>query len=72
MPGLAEAVDDGKTALLHPVEDIQGMADSATRILTDREFACRLGSAGRARIAEFFSAKAAAARLLNVYSELLA
>jgi glycosyltransferase involved in cell wall biosynthesis len=72
VPGLAEAVDDGKTALLHPVEDIQGMADSAARILTDREFAGRLGNAGRARIAEFFSAKAAAGRLLNMYSELLA
>ncbi|MBI5115303.1 glycosyltransferase [Candidatus Poribacteria bacterium] len=72
VPGLAEAVDDGKTALLHPVEDIQGMADSVVRILTDREFAGRLGNAGRARIAEFFSAKAAAGRLLNMYSELLA
>lgn len=71
VPGLAEAVDDGKTALLHPVEDVQGMADSAARILADREFADRLGSAGQARIAEFFSAKAAAVRLLNMYSELL-
>ena len=71
IPGLTEAVEQGLTAILHPVEDIQGMADSAIRILADREFAAELGNAGRKRIEDFFSAKTAVNRLLAMYAELL-
>ncbi|MBI5249430.1 MAG: glycosyltransferase [Desulfomonile tiedjei] len=71
IPGLTEAVEQGRTAVLHPVEDLQGMADSALKILTDCEFATQLGTAGRGRIQKAFSVKAAAGRLLEIYEELI-
>lgn len=69
IPGLAEAVEDGRTAILHDVKDIQGMADSIIRLLVNPELAHRLGAAGRDRVKQQFSAEAGARRLLNLYSE---
>ena len=67
IPGLSEAVEDGRTALLHPVTDVQGMADSIIRLLVNPELAHRLGAAGRDRVKQEFSAEAGARRLLNLY-----
>jgi glycosyltransferase involved in cell wall biosynthesis len=69
IPGLAEAVEHGRTAILHDVEDIQGMAESVAALLKNPGHARRLGAAGRDRIQEWFSAKAGAKRLLDLYSE---
>jgi len=69
--GIVEAVKDGETALLHEVNDIQGMARSVTRLLKDRELCQKLGSAGRDRARESFSNKASAKNLLNLYRETL-
>ncbi|HEX6006227.1 MAG TPA: glycosyltransferase, partial [Burkholderiales bacterium] len=44
--GIPDLVDDGKTALLVPVGDERAMAAAALRVLTDRELACSLRSAG--------------------------
>lgn len=70
IPGLTEAVEHGRTALLHPVEDIEGMADSALKIFSDRELASQMGEAGRNRIQKAFSVQAAAGRLMEMYAEL--
>ncbi|MBI4965614.1 MAG: glycosyltransferase [Desulfomonile tiedjei] len=69
IPGLAEAVEEGRTAILHDVDDIRGMADSVVRLLTDPASARRLGEAGRERIQQEFSAEAGAKRLLELYAE---
>jgi glycosyltransferase EpsF len=69
IPGLTEAVEDGRTALLHNVEDISGMADSVAKLLKDPSYARELGGAGRNRIKERFSAEAGAKRLLDLYLE---
>jgi len=71
IPGLSEAVEDGRTAILHDVKDVRGMADSIIRLLVDLESARRLGATGRARIQEEFSAETAAKRLLELYTECL-
>lgn len=48
--GVPEVVEDGRTGLLFPRRDLQGMIDGACRILADRELALRLGRAGRQRV----------------------
>lgn len=71
IPALIEAVEEGKTAILHPIRDTAGMAASVIRILTDAELASHMGRAGRVRVEQLFSISAAAERLLNLYREVL-
>lgn len=47
--GLPEVVEDGVTGYLHPGEDLQGMAESILRILTDPALHARLSGAAAAR-----------------------
>lgn len=42
-----ELVETGRTGILVPLGDWQGMAEGAHRLLTDREFARRMGDAAR-------------------------
>lgn len=71
IPGLVEAVQDGETALLHDVDDIEGMARSVIQLIDDPLFAKQLAVAGRHRIEENFSVEASANRLLQTYNELI-
>jgi L-malate glycosyltransferase len=45
--GLPEVIDDGVTGFLHPVEDLVGMAESASRLLTDPQLHSRAAEAAR-------------------------
>jgi N-acetyl-alpha-D-glucosaminyl L-malate synthase BshA len=54
--GLPEVVDDGVSGFLHPPDDLDGMAASLVRILSDDALRARLGAAGRAVAIERFSA----------------
>jgi len=69
IPGLSEAVEDGRTAVLHPADDIEGMVGSVVKLLEHPESARALGSAGRLRVQQDFSAQAGARRLLETYTE---
>jgi len=69
IPGLNEAVVDGKTSLLHEIEDAQGLAGSVIDLLKNRDYARRLGEAGRERAREDFSVAASASRLTDLYDE---
>ncbi len=69
--GLNEAVENGSTALLWDVHDLESMAASVVRILTDHEYAWALGQAGRLRAERRFSTKASAERLIRLYHELI-
>jgi glycosyltransferase EpsF len=69
--GLDEGVADGETALLHPVDDVEGMAGSVVRLLTDAQWHRRLSDRGRERAQAQFSPRASAARLLEIYHECL-
>jgi glycosyltransferase EpsF len=70
--GLNEAVENGITAILRDVDDVESMAASVVRILTDREFAQNLGHAGRVRAERQFSTEASSQKLVQLYRELLA
>jgi glycosyltransferase involved in cell wall biosynthesis len=69
--GINEVVANGETGLLHPVEDVDGMASSVSRLLEEKERARNLGAAGRTRVRERFSAAVSARRLLGLYHECL-
>jgi len=69
--GINEVVANGETGLLHPVEDVDGMASSVSRLLEEKERARNLGAAGRKRVRERFSAAVSARRLLGLYHECL-
>ncbi len=71
VPGLVEAVEHGASGILHEINDIEGMANSAIMLLTRPDRARALGLEGRNRIENFFGVKAAAGRLLELYSGLL-
>jgi len=45
--GLPEVIEHGVTGFLHPLEDLQGMAESAIRLLSDVELHRRAAQAGR-------------------------
>ncbi len=72
IPGVTEALLEGETALLHPVEEIAGMAASVVRLLRDRPLSQQLATAGRLRVQQKFSAEASARSLLAIYQSLLA
>ena len=54
--GLHEVVDDGASGFLHAVEDLDGMAASGIRLLTDAALHRQFAHAGRRAVAERFCA----------------
>jgi N-acetyl-alpha-D-glucosaminyl L-malate synthase BshA len=53
--GIVEVVENGVTGFLHPVGDIEAMADSARELLDDDEKWASFSAAGRRRAVEEFS-----------------
>ena len=45
--GLPEVIEDGVSGFLHPLDDLDGMARSTLRLLTDRALHARLAAAAR-------------------------
>jgi glycosyltransferase involved in cell wall biosynthesis len=70
--GTPEALTDGETGLLVPPNDAAAIATAVSRLLDDRELACRLGQAARTRTAERFSVDRMVRATENLYTELLA
>jgi len=69
--GLLEAVLDGKTGILHDVNDLEGMAQSVVMLLKDPTYAKSLASAGRERVIQNFSIPISAKNLLEMYQKVL-
>jgi glycosyltransferase involved in cell wall biosynthesis len=67
VPGLAEAVEDGRTGLLFALQDYSGMADAIVRFLSDPDSAKKMGEAGRKRVQEHFSIESMSGRYLALY-----
>jgi glycosyltransferase involved in cell wall biosynthesis len=68
---LAEIIEDGKSGLIVSGPEVPEICEAAARFLRDREFARRLGEAGRTRVAETFSADQMIERTIEVYDQLL-
>jgi glycosyltransferase involved in cell wall biosynthesis len=68
---VGEAVLDGETGYLVPVEDPAVLADRLRRLLSDRELAQRLGRSGRERARAHFTAEAMARSFETLYREIL-
>lgn len=63
---------DGHAALLAPPGDAQALAAAIGRVLDDPELGARLGAAGRARVVERFTWRAAAEGTAAVYRQAIA
>ena len=67
--GLPEVVEHGATGFLHPVGDVEAMAASCARLLTDSGMSRAFGAAGRERAVRLFSADAIVGRYEALYRE---
>jgi glycosyltransferase involved in cell wall biosynthesis len=70
--GTPEALTDGATGLLVPPGDAAAIARAVSRLLDDRELACRLGRAARTCIGDRFSVDRMVRATEDLYAELLA
>jgi N-acetyl-alpha-D-glucosaminyl L-malate synthase BshA len=70
--GLPEVVVDGENGFLLPVGDVDGMAGSALKLLTDEPLRQAFGAAGRRRAVEVFGRDPIVARYRSIYERVLA
>jgi L-malate glycosyltransferase len=70
--GTPEAMSDGDTGLLVPPGDVAAIVEAVSRLLDDRELACRLGGAARTQITERFSVDRMVHATEDLYADLLA
>jgi glycosyltransferase involved in cell wall biosynthesis len=68
---LAEIVEDGKSGLTVSGPEVSEICQAVVHILRDREFARRLGEAGRTRVEQNFSADRMVEQTARIYDELL-
>jgi glycosyltransferase involved in cell wall biosynthesis len=68
--GIPEAVEDGVTGSVVPVQDPAALAAALVAVLGDASLRTRLGAAGRARFEGHFSADRMVDATLDVYAEL--
>ena len=69
--GLAEIVEHEESGVLIEAESADQVAQAIVRVITNREFAARLGAAARRRIVEQFSSESIAARMAHLYRQLI-
>jgi glycosyltransferase involved in cell wall biosynthesis len=68
---VSEAVLEAETGFLVPAEDPAALTDRLRHLLSNRDLAQRLGSAGRERAREKFTAEAMARSFETLYREIL-
>ena len=69
--GMLDTVRDGVDGFLVPPGDVSAMADRVRRLVSDPALARRMGLAGRARMADEFSAETFYRRTMAVYEEVI-
>jgi N-acetyl-alpha-D-glucosaminyl L-malate synthase BshA len=69
--GLPEVVVHGENGFLHPIGDVEGMAASALRLLTDEPMRKAFGASGRRRAVEVFGQDAIVARYREIYERVV-
>jgi glycosyltransferase involved in cell wall biosynthesis len=70
--GVPEVIEDGKTGLLVPPEDVPALAAELGRLAGDPELRRRLGAQARARVDTLFTARRMAAEFTATYEALAA
>ena len=55
--GLPEVIESGTTGFLHPVGDVEGMAESGMALLADRALHARITTAALQRVRQRFCAE---------------
>lgn len=70
--GLPEVITDGETGFLHPPDDLDAMAASAVRLMTDDALHERIARAGRRLVETKFCADEIVPRYEEYYDEVLA
>jgi glycosyltransferase involved in cell wall biosynthesis len=68
--GAVEAVLDGVTGFVVPVDDAAAMGDRLAELANDRELRLRMGQAGRTRAENLFSLKTCVDSYIALYKEL--
>lgn len=69
--GIPEVVSDNQTGFLHPVGDINRMAENVIRALTDPGLHARLSAAARASVEKSFRREPIVDRYLKLYTRLI-
>lgn len=69
--GTAEVCVDGETALLAPMDDVEGLVRRARQLASDPMLCARLGEAGRRRATANFSEPKALSSYIALYESLL-
>lgn len=69
--GIVEAVADGESAFLIPVEDASALAENLCKLLDDASLRARMGRAGRLHYETHFSQSKMVQSMLSVYREAL-
>jgi glycosyltransferase involved in cell wall biosynthesis len=67
IPGTRDLVADGETGLLIPVDDVAALADAVRALALDPQRRRAMGAAGRRRVVELFSWRAAAAAYRRMF-----
>jgi len=70
--GIPEAVKDGETGLLVPVDDPRALADAVITLLADPAARHRMGRAGRAMVEQRFDVRRCVSDLFRRYDQVLA
>ena len=70
--GLPEVIDHGRNGFLHPPDDLDGMANSAVRLMTDPALHERIARAGRTLVETKFCADEIVPKYEEYYEEVLA
>ena len=69
--GIDEEVIHNQTGLLVPKENPEALAEAINSLISDTEYAKKLGEAGRVRVEEHFSSDTMLKRITDLYVELL-
>ncbi len=69
--GLPEVVIHGESGFLHEVGDVEGMAASALKLLTDEPMRQAFGEAGRRRSVEVYGQEPIVARYRSIYERVV-
>lgn len=68
--GVPEIIEDGISGLLAPMNDAPALAAAMMKLLSDPEFARKIGKGGRARVDSHFTIQQTARRMEQVFAEL--